>query len=912
MNAPRPQPEDLLHHATWIRELARKLVRDESRRDDVVQDAWVAALTTPRDRIGDLRAWLGGVISNAVRFERRGEENRAHREHVASKSEATPPVDELIAQAELQKRLVELVLELDEPYRETLLLRFFKELSPQAIAKRTGVPASTVRNRLKRGLEKLRERLDRDHHGDRNAWTLAFLGFLENGREPLLAAAVLGGLLVNLKLVLSVCGVAIVAATALYLSNTDNEPLSPEADADLSEARPKADLSEPAGANVRASDVTNGIEEAETEVALAAEPEPGYTGRVVDTRGNGIPNALLTVVDLPVIDSHWTATEAHTRTLEDGTFAFERELRANRLVQVWGFEGGGFELGSDRTLHLFCEAEGFAPRQVDLPEGELGTIVLRDASVVFGTVVDKATGAPLAGCELSFEDFDWKDGALRKTVTDVAGRYRFERMTSEKRSLWVTARPENAVPVRRDLVTGPGETRFDLAIEAGHVVRGRVIDLPGGRPVADAVVRAEFTAVARTNAAGEFEVRGLRAGVQRIEVAKPGFGATHAEVDPATSDSLELPLLRECRVTGRLVTAQGEPVPRARVVLLIDREFDWSAAHQAYPNRIAEYVGFSQSSLHSTRSDANGLFVLEGLSPWVRYTKITAIDSRSGRSVSHGPIVFEAPGEAREVELTIADDSAVLYGELTQAGQPLQADLTWISANSRGDGESDANGRYRLEGVEPGEITLRIFSQETGYATRRKCVAIAGTETQCDVAIELGRSVLAGRLTTKSGEATEAYWLFAQSQVHEDARGQVLPAEDGSFRMTVTGDDGDAYKLRLNFGLLAVEQEVHAGDEAIEFIVPELRIVALDARIGGEPAEEIRVAWRRDGEGEFDAIYPSSVRYQEERGWLVRLPVGTHDLRIASTHGDGEPVVLEGVEVTLDETMAAIPVSLQE
>ena len=39
--------------------------------------------------------------------------------------------------------LVAAVLDLNEPYRSTLLLRFFEELSAEQIAQRIGVPAST-------------------------------------------------------------------------------------------------------------------------------------------------------------------------------------------------------------------------------------------------------------------------------------------------------------------------------------------------------------------------------------------------------------------------------------------------------------------------------------------------------------------------------------------------------------------------------------------------------------------------------------------------------------------------------------------------------------------------------------------------------------------------------------------------
>jgi RNA polymerase sigma-70 factor, ECF subfamily len=49
---------------------------------------------------------------------------------------------------------------LDEPYRETVALRFFGELSLDEISVMTGRPLGTVKTHLRRGLLRLRERLE--------------------------------------------------------------------------------------------------------------------------------------------------------------------------------------------------------------------------------------------------------------------------------------------------------------------------------------------------------------------------------------------------------------------------------------------------------------------------------------------------------------------------------------------------------------------------------------------------------------------------------------------------------------------------------------------------------------------------------------------------------------------------------
>ena len=53
------------------------------------------------------------------------------------------------------------VATLHEPYRETVTLRFFGELSLEEIARQTERPLATVKTHLRRGLLQLRGTVDR-------------------------------------------------------------------------------------------------------------------------------------------------------------------------------------------------------------------------------------------------------------------------------------------------------------------------------------------------------------------------------------------------------------------------------------------------------------------------------------------------------------------------------------------------------------------------------------------------------------------------------------------------------------------------------------------------------------------------------------------------------------------------------
>jgi RNA polymerase sigma-70 factor (ECF subfamily) len=175
--------EELLAQARWVRRLARKLVRDASRAEDVVQDTWVAALESAPAQQGHLRPWLARVVRNFARQSQRRETNRAGREEASARSDRTPPASETAERLEAQRALVEALESLAEPYRTTVTLRYLEGLSAARIARKLGIPAGTVRWRLKHGLDELRAKLDKRFGGERGSWAVALLPLLR--RPPL-------------------------------------------------------------------------------------------------------------------------------------------------------------------------------------------------------------------------------------------------------------------------------------------------------------------------------------------------------------------------------------------------------------------------------------------------------------------------------------------------------------------------------------------------------------------------------------------------------------------------------------------------------------------------------------------------------------------------------------------------------
>ncbi len=184
---------DLLHHERWMRHLARSLVRDEHKAEDLVQQAWLEILQNPRRCVRAPGVFLGSILRSILGHSRRAEARRFRREVAAARPERfSSDPDMVLQRLELRQKVVEQVCLLDEPYRSTLLLRFFEAMSVKAIASRQGVPADTVKTRLRRGLDLLRTRLDRLYGGDRKAWCLAFLPLAAWERPGIIAAGTAG------------------------------------------------------------------------------------------------------------------------------------------------------------------------------------------------------------------------------------------------------------------------------------------------------------------------------------------------------------------------------------------------------------------------------------------------------------------------------------------------------------------------------------------------------------------------------------------------------------------------------------------------------------------------------------------------------------------------------------------------
>lgn len=229
----------LLDQTGWIHALARSLVADPHLAADLAQDTTVDALEARPDGSRPLRAWLATVMRNNLAKLRRGESNRGAREESVRRADRAPAAQEVVERAEAHRNVVQAVLALGEPYRSTLLMRFFEQLSYDEIAAKTGVTRAAVNSRVTRGLAELRARLE-STYGDRRALCLALipLAQLPTGLATIPPTTFLG--LKTMHFAIGTAAATLVAATVSVSVLGGREPSSHPLRTPVNELEPAA------------------------------------------------------------------------------------------------------------------------------------------------------------------------------------------------------------------------------------------------------------------------------------------------------------------------------------------------------------------------------------------------------------------------------------------------------------------------------------------------------------------------------------------------------------------------------------------------------------------------------------------------------------------------------------------------
>jgi hypothetical protein len=328
------------------------------------------------------------------------------------------------------------------------------------------------------------------------------------------------------------------------------------------------------------------------------------------------------------------------------------------------------------------------------------TLLVAPRTAWFGTVVDGATGAPVAGAEVQLVAPCGSDalGKENAAPTDADGRFAIDPAPSLA-GLRLALRAERYREHALELLPGAADLGV-LALEHAEEpprVSGRLLANAQPVPLAEVVLGAART---RSNQEGFFE----------LSVADPAPGAMLWATAPGQSGGLAgvgerllagdsvLDLVidlapRESGIAGRVLDAERNPL----------RGFEVTALSQASPIPAAKLGG-------RTRKD--GAFAIEGLAPG-EYTLVAR-----GRQSAEVAVQAGVLAPAQGVELVMSADRRALAGSvLGPAGTPAanhRVELLFSSAPgsaSIASTLSDASGAFTFAAAPSHAVTLRALPE---------------------------------------------------------------------------------------------------------------------------------------------------------------------------------------------------------
>jgi len=145
--------------------LARLILRDAQEAEDATHDAFVRAWRE-HGRLRDpdrFDAWFGRILVNACRDRLRRGSHRRHDDLDRAASAAAP--HDANRQVDERDALERAFRTLNADQRIAVVLRYYRDLSVEQVARTVGAPVGTVRSRLHYGLKEMRRALESGTQG---------------------------------------------------------------------------------------------------------------------------------------------------------------------------------------------------------------------------------------------------------------------------------------------------------------------------------------------------------------------------------------------------------------------------------------------------------------------------------------------------------------------------------------------------------------------------------------------------------------------------------------------------------------------------------------------------------------------------------------------------------------------------
>jgi len=414
-------------------------------------------------------------------------------------------------------------------------------------------------------------------------------------------------------------------------------------------------------------------------------------------------------------------------------------------------------------------------------------IRLQDGILLTGKVVDAADGKSIPGLDIYCNSSD-KYGESYGGTTDAAGCYRIHVLPG-KYHVWVSGwlsvagylLPPRNTPDLVVNVTAQQMTVPTIKLHKTLTVSGVVTDAQG-KPLADQCIGLvtgtndyqDPFGLTMSDATGHFTVSGLKAGKARI-ITHPLF--EHSPEPKSTPATVQLPMaqplhvtlgppLIQPRITGRVVTPDGSPVPGVQVI--------FSQTHD---------VSSENPTTESGLSDVNGQF-----SVVQRRTKgeVKMTDAwREGYRLRSGGKVTKVNGSYQVSDIVLAPLAGKVSGKVVdEHGAPVAGAtvFTWE------DGleptvVTDDRGQFTMSALPEGEVALMAvhqhdFGQVAAKTGEASCaITLVHSKAPAPADTESGLAIL--EEAWRESPAPEYTILTAIAEHDPDRALKIAPQENG-------------------------------------------------------------------------------------------------------------------------------------
>ena len=368
-----------------------------------------------------------------------------------------------------------------------------------------------------------------------------------------------------------------------------------------------------------------------------------------------------------------------------------------------------------------------------------------------------------------------------------------------------------SIPTEAGPQTPPPAEQHDTKQKIeGQVISGRVLG-PNGKPVAGAAIntldKGDYSKpvvreLGKTDAAGKFTVTleplpPGRPELPMLVAVKAGFGPDWIEVEKQITGAVELKLVDDLPVSGRVVDLEGKPVAKVKARITSVAEGDLNKAWEEWPRSPNNALQGVQKMLwlpilgglpESVIADADGKFEIKGVG---RGRLLGIIFEASGIESAACRVVLDPAFDRKKVsnpsEGTMPgggfQPGPALYGPtFTHSAKPSQSirgivtdaktgkPIPGVQVNGSPDGprwyengthtKSDADGKFVLAGIaKTDRVRVSVFpSEKMPYLHFTTTVADRPGLTEITADLKLTRGVMLKGRIVEAGTGKPVVW----------------------------------------------------------------------------------------------------------------------------------------------------------